>query len=107
MTAEMRTFNGLGSYSLSYGYSLAGELTGITNPWGAQVGYSYDGNGQLTSVSGANYGGVSNYASGLAYRAWGGLKSMSCGNGLTLSTAYDNRMRPTERLRCAGLQLQL
>ena len=93
--SEMRTFNGLGSYTLSYGYILAGELNSITNPWSAQVGYNYDKAGRLTNVSGSGYAGVSNYASALTYRAFGAIKGMSYGNGRTLSTAYDGRLRPT------------
>ena len=95
LTSETRSFNTLGSYTLSYGYNLAGELNSITNPWGAQVGYGYDKAGRLQNVSGAGYAGVSNYAGGLSYRAFGAIKGMSYGNGRTLSTAYDNRLRPT------------
>jgi len=70
-------------------------LTSVTNQCGAQVGYGYDNTGKLTNVSGSGYADVSNYASGISYRAWGGLKSMSYGDNHSLSTAYDNRMRPT------------
>jgi tetratricopeptide (TPR) repeat protein len=34
---ETRNFTGVGSYTLTYGYNLAGELSSILNPWGAQV----------------------------------------------------------------------
>ena len=37
LTSETRTFTGVGSFALSYGYNLADELTSITNQWGAQV----------------------------------------------------------------------
>jgi RHS repeat-associated protein len=95
MSSETRTFNGLSSYTLSYGYNLAGELSSVTNPWGAQVGYDYDKAGRLQSVSGSGYAGVSNYASALSYRAFGAIKGMSYGNGRSLSTGYDNRLRAT------------
>lgn len=94
MTSETRTFSGVGSFTLGYSYNLAGELTGITNPWNAQVGYTYDATGRATSVSGANYGGVSSYVNSISYRAFG-LKQMAYGNGRTLSMNYDNRPRPT------------
>jgi RHS repeat-associated protein len=94
LTSETRTLP-VGSFALTYGYSLAGELTSVTNPWGAQVGYGYDNTGKLTNVSGSGYAGVSNYASGISYRASGSLKSMNYGDQQALSTAYDNRMRPT------------
>ncbi|MDQ2973924.1 MAG: RHS repeat protein, partial [Acidobacteriota bacterium] len=94
MTSETRTFNGVGSYSLSYGYNLAGELTSVTNPWGVVVGYNYDKVGRPTGVTGANYGGISSYVNSIGYRAFG-MKQMSGGNGRTLSLQYDNRLRMT------------
>jgi hypothetical protein len=54
-----------------------GELTSFTNHWNAQVTYGYDKAGGLTNVGGAGYAGVSNYASSLIYRAFGGIKGMS------------------------------
>ncbi len=96
LTSETRTFTGVGSYALSYGYNLASELTSITNPWGAQVGYGYDQTGRITGVTGSGYSGVTSYASGLSYRAFGGLKQMNYSNGRTLSLQYDNRMRTTQ-----------
>ncbi|MEO7243540.1 MAG: S8 family serine peptidase, partial [Rubrivivax sp.] len=95
LTAETRSFNGLGSYTLNYTYNPSGELTQVTNPWGAQVGYQYDVQGRTTGVSGAGYAGVTSYAGGVQYRAFGGLKAMTYGNGRTLALAYDNRMRLT------------
>jgi YD repeat-containing protein len=93
LTSETRTLGGP-SFTLSYGYNLAGELNSITNPFGAQVGYGYDKAGRLTNVSGSGYAGVSNYASSITYRAFGALLGMSFGNGRTLATAYDGRLRP-------------
>lgn len=97
MTSETRNFTSVGSYTLTYdGYNLSGQLTSFSNPWGAQVGYAYDKAGRLTNVSGANYGGVSTYASSLTYRAFGGIKGMNYGNARSLSVSYDNRLRPTQ-----------
>jgi YD repeat-containing protein len=51
LTSETRTLGGP-SFTLSYGYNLAGELNSITNPFGAQVGYGYDKVGRyLESLS--------------------------------------------------------
>jgi hypothetical protein len=36
------------SFVLNYQYNLAGELTSISNQWGAQVGYNYDKVGRPT-----------------------------------------------------------
>ena len=59
------------------------------------MGYSYDKAGRLTGVTGSGYAGVSTYANALTYRAFGGIKGMSYGNGRSLSVTYDNRLRPT------------
>ncbi|HXG90988.1 MAG TPA: RHS repeat domain-containing protein [Blastocatellia bacterium] len=49
---ETRYINELArSLSLSYGYNLAGEVTSLTDPFGAIVNYSYDAAGQLVSVA--------------------------------------------------------
>ncbi|MGI8838871.1 MAG: S8 family serine peptidase [Pyrinomonadaceae bacterium] len=95
MSSETRSFNGVGSFGLSYSYNLAGELASITNPWGSVVSYSYDKAGRLNGVGGS--GAVSNsyYASSINYRAFGPIKGMNFGDGKSLSTAYDVRMRPT------------
>jgi YD repeat-containing protein len=95
LTSETRTFTGVGSFTLSYGYNLGGELTSITNPWNVQVGYSYDAVGRPTSISGANYAGVSSYVNSISYRAFG-IKQMAYGNGRTTSIGYDSRLRMTD-----------
>src|SRR5207237_8207343 len=96
MESKTLTFNGLTpTYTLSYGYNLAGELNSIVNNWGAQVGYDYDRAGKLQNVSGSGYAGVTNYASSISYRAFGAIKGMNYRDGKSLVTAYDERMRPT------------
>jgi RHS repeat-associated protein len=95
MTSETRTFTGLGSYTLSYGYNLSGQLNSITNPWSVQAGYGYDKVGRITNVSGSGYAGVTSYVNSVAYRAFG-VKQIAYNNGRTLSMQYDNRMRVTQ-----------
>lgn len=96
MTSETRTFNDFtGTYALTYGYNLGGQLNSITSPWGAQVSYNYDKTGRPSSITGTGFSGASSYVSSFAYRAFG-LKQVSYGNGRTLSVQYDNRMRPTQ-----------
>ncbi|PYS21235.1 MAG: hypothetical protein DMF72_18040 [Acidobacteria bacterium] len=77
MTSETRVFSGVGSYTLSYGYNYAGELTRVTDPTNTTINYSFDNVGRLNNVYGSDnlYGGVSSYASGFAYRATGGIIS--------------------------------
>lgn len=101
MTSETRTFTGLGSYTLSYEYNLSGELTKITNPWSAQVGYNYDKVGRLNNVSGLNYYGVTSYVNNISYRAFA-AKQVAYANGRTLSLEYDDRMR-TKRWDMPGV----
>ena len=97
VTSETRTFNGLsGSFTLSYAYNQSSQLTEITNPWNAKVGYTYNFAGELTGVTGQGYAGVTSYSSGTVYRAFGGLRQMSYANGRSLSLSYNNRMLLTQ-----------
>jgi RHS repeat-associated protein len=95
MTSETRTFTGVGSYSLYYGYNYANELTDMSNSWGVWVGYQYDSNGRLNRINAANVpDNVTTLGYGMTYRAFGAVKSMTFGDHQSLSTSYDNRMRP-------------
>jgi YD repeat-containing protein len=94
MTAESRTLTGVGTFGLSYTYNVANELSSVTDPFGAVVGYSHDTTGRLSAVTGSNFAGVSSYASSMQYRAWGALKSLSYGNSLTLALTYDSSLKP-------------
>jgi YD repeat-containing protein len=101
LTAETRYFGALsgsatgGNYTISYQYNLAGQVTSITDPFGAQVGYNHDTIGRVTSVTGSGYGNVSSYASNIQYRAWGSQKSVSYGDSSSATTAYNARMQPS------------
>ena len=97
LTSEARTFSGLaGSFTLSYAYNQLDQLTEITHPGNVKVGYTYNQAGEMTGVTGQGYAGVTSYASGLKYRAFGGLKQMNYANGRTLSLSYNNRMFLTQ-----------
>ncbi|MGH9904193.1 MAG: hypothetical protein ACRD8U_01270, partial [Pyrinomonadaceae bacterium] len=96
MDWEERTFSGgVGTYRLTYGYDNAG-LASILNPWGSQVSYTHDHTGTVTGVTGSGAVSSGTYASGMQYRAFGGLKAMSYGNTRQLSVTYDSRMRPVQ-----------
>jgi YD repeat-containing protein len=92
LKTETRIITGIGTYPLNYTYNLAGVLTGVTDPFGAHVGYNFDGAGQMTSVTGS---GVSSYASNIQYRASGAQKSVTYGDAKSATTSYDARMRPS------------
>jgi RHS repeat-associated protein len=100
MTSESRTFAGVsGTFNLTYAYNQVGLLKEITNHWNHKVTYAYNMIGEMTGVTGQNYptsGATNNYASGMVYRAPGGLKQMNYANGRTLSLSYNNRMFLTQ-----------
>jgi hypothetical protein len=57
------------------------------------VSYTYDAIGRLTAVTGS--GGLSaQLFTGMQYRAWGGLKHASYGDGPQLNIAYNARLLP-------------
>jgi YD repeat-containing protein len=95
LQSETRAVSALGrSYTISYGYTVAGQLQSVTDPFDAQFTYGHDQAGQLQSVTGSSYAGVTNYASSLTYRAWGGVKSASFGDGSGETVTYDARLQP-------------
>ena len=58
--------------------------------------YDYDHAGQMSGVTGTGFGQTTTtFASGMQYRAWGALKSLSYGNSTTLGLGYDLRGLPT------------
>lgn len=93
LTSETRAFTNLGAYTLSYAYTLGGDLKSITDPVGAEVGYTRDIAGQVSAVTGSGFGNVSTYASSLQYRASGALKHLTYGDGRTLDLNYDSRLQ--------------
>jgi YD repeat-containing protein len=97
LMSETRTFTGVGAFTLSYDYNLAGELKKITDATNMTINYGYDSTGRVSSVTGADslYAGVSNYASNLQYRAWGGLKAMTDGTNHVTSVAYNSKLQPS------------
>lgn len=96
MSSETRIFSGFGTYAINYAYNLANELTSITDPFGAQVGYNYDVAGRVNSVTGSGFGNISTYASSFQYRAGGQLSHLTFGNyNQPLSANYNARLKPT------------
>jgi len=79
LTSETRTISDLNaSFTLSYGYNLAGELKAITDPWNATINYGFDASGRLTNVTAINYG-ISQFINSIGYRAWGAPKQIAYG----------------------------
>ena len=97
ITSETHTFTGLsGSYTLGYEYQLSGQLKSITDHANTKINYGFDTVGRLSSVTGSGnlVAGVSDYTSGLVYRAWGGLKEVADGSSKTAHVLYNNQMQP-------------
>jgi YD repeat-containing protein len=96
LTSESRYFNALGqTFTLSYQYNLANELTAISDPFGATLNYAYDSSARVNSVSGSGYSSVTQFAYGMQYRAWGGLKAATYDSMRSLGVSYNSRMNPT------------
>jgi YD repeat-containing protein len=96
MTSETRTISGVtGSFTISYGYQLSGKLKSVTDPFGAVVNYNDDKTARTTSITGSNFAGVSTYASGIEYRAFGAVKELTYGSAdsSVLSYEFDDRLR--------------
>jgi len=106
LTSETRYFSALwnsptgGNYGINYQYNLANELTSITDPFGAQIGYTRDAVGRTTNVTGSGFANVNSYVSNIQYRAWGAVKGANYGNNSSQTTQYNGRLQPTQfRLR--------
>jgi YD repeat-containing protein len=93
MDWETRVFTGVGAFTINYTYNLAGQLTSVTDPNNDSVNYVYNSAGEFSAINGSAYAGVTQYASGLQFRAWGGLKALSYGNGMSLSNTYNSRLQ--------------
>ena len=90
------------TYSMSYGYNLAGGRTSVTYPSGRVVTSDYDSAGRLAGVkdqsSGVYYAGAaaSDATNRMQYSAHGAVSVMKLGNGLWEHTNFNNRLQPTE-----------
>jgi RHS repeat-associated protein len=73
------------TYTLSYGYDLAGNVKTMTYPSGETVNYAYDAVGRMNSVAG-NLGEVAqrNYATEIAYDAGGRMTQEKFGTATSL-----------------------
>ena len=96
LTSETRQFAGLnGSYPLTYGYTLSGQLKSITYHTTEITNYGYDSAGRLLGVSGSGPGAVPSYVSNLRYRAWGAPRDLDYGNTTHSHYDYNARLLPT------------
>jgi RHS repeat-associated protein len=75
------------SCPFTYQHNLANAVTQQHYPSGRDVFTTYNGAGRP--------GGVTGYASSIAYAAFGGRTNLALSNGVTETTGYDSRLRMT------------
>ena len=91
--SETRTFLGLGgSYTLTYEYTLTGQLKNLTDHTNQRVNYSYDEVGRLNNIVGTNYS-ANQFITSIKARAWGDSSEIIYGNGLKATFNYNNRLQ--------------
>ncbi|WP_162149144.1 RHS repeat-associated core domain-containing protein [Asticcacaulis benevestitus] len=90
VTTDAKTINGL-SYSVQYAYDINGDVTQMTLPSGRVVTLTRDNSGLVTAITTkpTSSGTVSNVATSVAYQPFSSLKSLTYGNGLTLTDTYN------------------
>jgi RHS repeat-associated protein len=84
---------GTASYTLSYVYNLANQLTQISYPSGRSVGYSYGAAGLINQVETTFDSSTKSLASNLGHLPFGPLKVLDYGNGIQLTGSYDGDYR--------------
>jgi hypothetical protein len=97
LTSETRRFDSLPemAFQFSYDYNLAGEIKQVTDPRGDAIYYGYDSGGSLTGVTGSSFAGVTSYATGFQYRAWGQPKYLAYGDSFHADIGYDAQLSVT------------
>ncbi|HEX5731195.1 MAG TPA: RHS repeat-associated core domain-containing protein [Blastocatellia bacterium] len=96
---QITTSDAANTYTMSYGYDLAGNLTSQVYPSGKEYRTSYDSAGREASVS-RHVSGLfdKTYASQFSYAAHGAVTGMTLGNNATReSTIYNSRLQ-TEQI---------
>jgi YD repeat-containing protein len=91
LLSETRTITGLGAFRLSYSYNLGGDLKTLTDPFNSIVTYVYNKTGEVTAINGSGYGGTTQLATAMQYRAWGELKHINRG-GNNVDYGYKNSL---------------
>ncbi len=85
------------TFTTGYAYDLAGVLTGVTLPSGRTVTYALNGNAEVTGVTAPVAGTPVSLAGSIGYLPFGPATSITYGNALAFTAAYDQNYWPTSR----------
>lgn len=88
---------GAQTFTTGYAYDLAGVVTGITLPSGRTITYALNGNAEVTGVTAPVAGTPVSLASSIGYLPFGPATSVTYGNALAFTAAYDQNYWPTSR----------
>jgi RHS repeat-associated protein len=94
VTTSTQSTNGQ-SFTFSYTYNLAGGLLTETYPSQRTMTVSPDGANRPNTVKGTFGGQTTNYVTATQYWPNGGINSLTRGNGLVHSEAYNQRLQLT------------
>ena len=108
-TTVTYAYDGFGNIAshqqLAYTFDAANRLKTITYPSGAIVTYSHDAAGQVSQVDLTADGATTTLASAISHAPFGGVESLSFGNGVPLSQYRDTAYRLTAQLVPGALDL--
>lgn len=86
---EIDSWGDTGSYPLTYVYNSAGQVTSLTYPSGSVIGYTYNGNSQISSISITVDGATTPIVTNVQYEPFGEVSGWTWGNGATVTRAHD------------------
>lgn len=89
----------MGYMPVNYTYDFAGDMTTATNGVGVTLTYGYDAATRPTSLTSSisdsqHPGTLATVDSANGYYPNGALRKLTYGNGLTVTSAYNNRLQP-------------
>jgi RHS repeat-associated protein len=96
-TQVQHVINGT-TYTIGYGYNLAGGVTSLTYPSGRVVQPSYDAIGRLSSLA----SGTTTYASSFSYNPAFETTNFTMGNGVAATAGYSANRLQLQSLNYAG-----
>ncbi|MFT4047596.1 MAG: RHS repeat-associated core domain-containing protein [Solimonas sp.] len=101
-----QSVSGIGeTYTTSWIYDVMDRPTQVTYPDASTASYTYDLNGQVSSVTAKSSTGTTmNVATGLTYKPFGPMTQLTFGSGLVRTIAIDTDYRPTSMTSAPSLQ---